>query len=148
LFGDVFQTLSDVFAGKPYASKLPSLPLFEALLGPVFMLETASRIKDPIKKAEATQKALFKMMDATAIPFSTSKRYYDNLEKVFNGETKNFNENILRLLNYSDYQIEGGSKKKVKKRKKFSAKKNSSDFYDFDFDTDSDFDFNLDEIFD
>ena len=148
LFGDILQTVSDVFADKPYAGNFPSLPIFETILTPLYMYQRASRTKDPIKRAEAQQKALFKLMDGTGLPFSTSKRYFDNLEKVFNGETKNFNENILRLINYSDYQIEGGSKKKVKKRKKFSAKKNSSDFYDFDFDTDSDFDFNLDEIFD
>lgn len=148
LFGDILQTVSDVFADKPYAGNFPSLPIFETILTPLYMYQRASRTKDPIKRAEAQQKALFKLMDGTGLPFSTSKRYFDNLEKVFNGETKNFNEDILRLINYSDYQIEGGSKKKVKKRKKFSAKKNSSDFYDFDFDTDSDFDFNLDEIFD
>ena len=148
LFGDILQTVSDVFADKPYAGNFPSLPIFETILTPLYMYQRASRTKDPIKRAEAEQKALFKLMDGTGLPFSTSKRYFDNLEKVFNGETKNFNEDILRLINYSDYQIKGSSKKKVKKRKKFSAKKNSSDFYDFDFDTDSDFDFNLDEIFD
>ena len=41
------------------------------------------------------------------LPLTTTQRWIDNIEKVYKGETENIGEDILRLFNYSDYQIKG-----------------------------------------
>ena len=60
------------------------------------------------------------MLEITGLPITTTKRWTDNFDKVLKGDTKNVQEDILRILNYSDYQIGGTSKEK---RKKAKAKK-------------------------
>jgi len=50
----------------------------------------------------------------SSIPAPTLKRFIDNYSKLGEGE---LGEDILRLLNYSNYQIEGPKKKETKKPK-------------------------------
>ena len=50
------------------------------------------------------------------VPAKNLDKFGDNYSKIINGETKDFGEVILRILNYSEYQINGRPKKSAKKK--------------------------------
>jgi uncharacterized short protein YbdD (DUF466 family) len=120
IVGQLIQYIADNIQNKPWAGQVPSIPIIEAVAEPFSKYQRAARIKDPDKRAEAMQSALFRMLEITGLPITTTKRWTDNFDKVLKGDTKNVQEDILRILNYSDYQIGGTSKEK---RKKAKAKK-------------------------
>jgi len=142
IIGEAIQYLADVYQGKPWADQLPSIPVYEAMLKPISEYAKAKTIKDPELRAERMQKAIFRMVEITGYPLLATERWAKNFDKVLKGEVDNVGEGILRIFNYSDYQITGPQKRKT--IKKFSGKKKSSDFYDEDFDLDLDFDEDFD----
>ena len=52
-------------------------------------------------------KAYMELMTITAIPAPTLAKLAENYDKIISGETDDVGELILRLLNYSEYQISG-----------------------------------------
>ena len=74
--------MADFWLDKPWARTVPGLPFYERILNPLLNLGKALKIKDPVKRAEKTQDALFKMLDNTGAPISTTKRWTENVQKV------------------------------------------------------------------
>lgn len=120
IVGQLIQYIADGIQNKPWAGQVPSIPIIEAVAEPWSKYQRAARIKDPDKRAEAMQSALFRMLEITGLPITTAKRWTDNFDKVLKGDTKNVQEDVLRIFNYSDYQI-GGTP--AEKRKAAKAKK-------------------------
>jgi len=120
IVGQLIQYIADGIQNKPWAGQVPSIPIIEAVAEPWSKYQRAARIKDPDKRAEAMQSALFRMLEITGLPITTAKRWTDNFDKVLKGDTKNIQEDVLRIFNYSDYQI-GGTP--AEKRKAAKAKK-------------------------
>jgi len=116
ILGDMLDTFGDFIQKKPFA-KMDVFPATSKIES--FMKNATGFIteEDPSKANKKAYKAIESLIEAgTGLPIKNTKRYYDNLEKVISGKTKNLEEDILRIAGYSDYII--GSKKKGKKKTK------------------------------
>ena len=122
ILGPVLTQFADALQDKPWYKEDTSVPFFE-------IVTSFSGLANKIVYAETDEekqkvyKELFKFINEAGLPLTTSQRWINNIEKVYNGETENIGEDILRLFNYSDYQIKGKDKPptgvyKSKKEKK------------------------------
>ena len=66
-------------------------------------------------KSKYLTKLLIELGTFAKIPAGNMKKLYDNYSTVIKGDTKNIEENLLRLFNFSDYVIEEKGNKKSKK---------------------------------
>ena len=107
--GDILQGISDNIQEKAYADRDKTLPVFSVFGEIGRQYRKYATLKDPEKKQEAFMKMMTRIGElATAgkIPMYNLRRMFMNLQKA--GEAKDEREVALRLLNYSDYVIEGG----------------------------------------
>jgi len=115
ILGELFAGLGDLFTKKPYAmSDTRSVGILQISFRIGQLYQRWDKTKDPVKKEAALNKLLLESLTLTSVPAPTLDRMYKNYSKVADGEG-DIGENILRLLNYSEYQI-GGSSSKKKKR--------------------------------
>jgi len=115
--GDVVKGLADAIQGKPWADKVGSIPAFEIFADINKNYGKWQKTKSPEKKQEAFGRMtarIGELVTAGKIPLYNLRRMYKNLEKA--GEADSGEEVTLRLLNYSDYVIDGPSKSKGKKK--------------------------------
>ena len=105
--GDLLVNIADAIQGKPYAGTFKNLPIFQMLTDAFKYYEKYDRLKPGPKKDEALNKFWFRLAQ-----LGTIDKWINNLEKL--PESKDINEAIMRLLNYSEYQISGGKKSKNK----------------------------------
>ena len=106
--GDILQGISDNIQEKAYADRDKTLPVFSVFGEIGRQYRKYATLKDPEKKQEAFMKMMTRIGElATAgkIPMYNLRRMFMNLQKA--GEAKDEREVALRLLNYSDYVIEG-----------------------------------------
>jgi hypothetical protein len=136
IIGEVVTALGDYFTGKPWAgdgNKTVGLLTYTAS---VFKkAKRADKIVDPEKRAQRWKEFWFELMTITRLPAPTLARYASNYDKLLSGDTDDMGETILRILNYSEYQIEGSQEKsKSSKRSGGSVnkgylKENNPDIY-------------------
>jgi len=114
--GEIITNIGESIQGKPWAKELTAIPLYDVineLKNKVFGFIDA---KTPPKQ----EKAAYELMEAIAItigvPAYQVKKALNNYPKL--NESKDYGELILRLLNYSDYQISGPAKKNTRNKKK------------------------------
>ena len=114
--GEIITNIGESIQGKPWAKELTAIPLYDVineLKNKVFGFIDA---KTPPKK----EKAAYELMEAIAItigvPAYQVKKALNNYPKLT--DSKDYGELILRLLNYSDYQISGPAKKNTRNKKK------------------------------
>ena len=115
--GDLFQMAGDLFTGKPWAgSNVKTVGLLSIAGSLTEKFAYAAKLKDPAKKAEAYQKAYLELATFTGVPAPTLAKFVDNYGNI--GKDGDIGKDILRLLNFSKYQIEGpgkgGRPKKIK----------------------------------
>ena len=79
----------------------------------VKLYKRADRIKDPEKREAAFKKFYLESMMLTGIPAPTIKKFIDNYSKIGTGE--DIGTEIMRFLNYSEYQIKGSKDEQNKK---------------------------------
>jgi hypothetical protein len=110
ILGELFQAAGDFFTNKPYAGDnartVGILQIGFRITELAKRYEKIDGTKNPEKKQEALENLI--------LPAPTLKRFIDNYSKLGEGE---LGEDILRLLNFSNYQIEGPKKKETKKPK-------------------------------
>ena len=121
--GDIIKGTADAVQGKPWADKVGSIPIFEVFADINKNYMKWQETKDLEKKQEAFEKMMARIGEVVTlgkIPFANINRMYKNIEKA--GDAKTGEEVTLRLLNYSDYVIEGPKKSKAKEEgeKKFT----------------------------
>jgi hypothetical protein len=108
IVGDIVQGITDNIQDKSYADRDKTIPIF-ALFGEIGrQYGKYATYKDPEKRHEAFMKMMTRIGELATggkIPMYNLRRMYKNLEKA--GEAKDEREVVLRLLNYSDYVIEG-----------------------------------------
>lgn len=115
IIGEVFAALGDYFTGKPWAGEsTKSIGVINIVSGIIQRFKRADKLKDKKKKAEAYKKAYMELITISGIPAPTLAKLHKNYEAIINGETDDAGELILRLLNFSDYQIDGPSKDEKK----------------------------------
>ena len=150
LFGTIFGWIADALYDKPWSRKIPAFPLYEKIGLPIVDLIKALKIKDKGKRADAVHQSLFDFLENTGAPLNTTKRWFENIQKVIEGKTKDIGETILRLINFTEYQIKGPPKTKGKQLN-YGSSSTTNDGMDFDYETDvnigSDIDVDLDDIF-
>ena len=131
IVGDIIKGASDAIAQKPWADRVGTIPAYE-FFGEIFgEYGKYATLKDPEKKQEAFMKMMTRLgelVTAGKIPMYNLRRMYMNLEKA--GEATDEKEIALRLLNYSDYAIEGpkSGSKKTTKRKTTKEKENDTGY--------------------
>ena len=121
--GDVIQVLGDVYYGKPWAKDITNLPLLEQFNALLDKLSRFTSTTNPEKASEL----LFEMMyeDAPGIVGLNTKsmiRWFNNIKTLVN-ESTDPKEALLRLFNFSDYQIESKEDRDAKKRKQSTLSK-------------------------
>ena len=122
LIGDMFNYLGDLLTGKPYAGQIKSLGIINQASRLTELAKRASKIKDPEKAAEAWQKFQLEVVSLTGLPASNVAKIVKNTQKLIEGGMDP-GETMLRLLNFSEYQIEGPRKKKKPRRKEIKLTK-------------------------
>ena len=114
--GDIIKGTADAVQGKPWADKVGSIPIFEVFADINKNYVKWQKTDNPEKKQEAFEKMMARIGEVVTlgkIPFANINRMYKNIEKA--SKASDSKEVVLRLLNYSDYVIEGadGSEEEV-----------------------------------
>ena len=113
--GDVIGMVADAIQGKPWAFNMPAIPALDMPKNVGLYMNNAAKAKTPETKEKWTRKAINEGLAMFGIPAS-------NIEKIFNNFTKLTTEGmepkeaLLRVLQYSDYVIDGPEEKKKKKK--------------------------------
>ena len=110
IIGEVVQTAADAFTDKPWAgSQAKTVGLIQIANGIARDFMKAGKYKDEEKKAKAYRDAYLELSTLTGLPMPTIAKFFDNYSKM--GDEADLDKMIMRLLNYSNYQIEGPNKK-------------------------------------
>ncbi len=88
----------------------------------------ASKIKDPEKAAAAWRKFQLELVSITGLPASNVGKMAGNIQKLVEGGLDP-GEAILRILNFSEYQIEGIKKTKPSKKGMKLTKKEMKKYF-------------------
>jgi len=115
ILGELVTMIGDYFTDKPWAGEgTKSLGVINIASGIFQRFKKADKLKDKKLKAEAYKKAYLELLTLPGIPAPTLAKLHKNYEAIINGDTDDAGELILRLFNFSDYQIDGPSKDKKK----------------------------------
>ena len=138
ILGDLIQGAGDFFTGKPWAGEdTGSLGVFNIARE---MFQTARSFvtaKSKDTKEKYLKKLILESLTITGLPSYQIDKFIKNYSKVLTGDVDNFHELVLRLFNYSEYQIDN---KKKKRRRKSSGRSSRGGGFDVDFDVNFDFD--------
>ena len=130
IMGDVIQGIADGIQGKPWAEDVSrGVPIFEKVAEwnrVSNQINTIKGYKDygkPNAKGREYQerinlllkKKYFILVEASGLPATQVSRFFDNYKEIFEGGVPP-REVMLRLFNYSEYQIKGPKQKDVKKK--------------------------------
>jgi hypothetical protein len=105
ILGDFFVAAADFAQDKPWAFNFKNLSVFNIMSEVGTSVRRYQKLKPGPKKDEA-----YWNMIATIAQAKTIRKWITNLQEL--PDSKNINEVIMRLLNYSEYQISGGKKSK------------------------------------
>ena len=113
--GEIFQGISDLLSSKPYAGESSkSIGLVSGALSAIRKWKRFMNTEDYDKQEKALWEATTETATAFGMPANTVVKFHDNYTKVLDGDTDDVGEDILRLLNYSEYQISGPQKRESK----------------------------------
>jgi len=113
MLGEAVNTIGDLVTGKPWAgTQTKSLGFLMIINSIGRKINKASNYKDKKKKAKAIMDAYLEASTLLGVPAPTIAKFFDNYSKL--GSEEDVGKIILRLLNYSNYQIEGSSRNKSK----------------------------------
>jgi hypothetical protein len=118
IVGDLFTMTKDVILEKPWGGTPESLSIFQWASSVLrkwskWQQKIDAKKPDPTKIDDARYDFYGTILEGVGIPARQGMRYYDNYTKLFT-EKMDTPEKIRRILNYSDYTIEGNKKDKKK----------------------------------
>ena len=109
--GEIIAMSADYYQGKPWAGEgTKSLGVLNVATSIIQKLKRADRLKPGPKKDAAMKKAYLELMTIPGIPAPTLDKLITNYRKVIEGDYDNAGEALLRLMNFSEYQISGPKK--------------------------------------
>ena len=114
--GEILASIADSIQGKPWADEVTSIPIFEVFNDLKAKLFDVTEAKTQEKKEKALYELAQSIATTIGVPANQVKKALNNYPKLT--ESEDFGEFILRLLNYSDYQISGPAKKNTKNKRK------------------------------
>ena len=110
IIGELAAAAGDTFTDKPYAgTSAKQVGLLQIANAALRRLRKARATKDPEKRAKAMKDFYLELATITGLPMPTISRFFDNYSEL--GREDDIGKAILRLLNYSNYQIEGPKKR-------------------------------------
>lgn len=113
LLGEAVNTIGDLVTGKPWAgTQTKSLGFLMIMNSLIRKLSKAINYKDKKKRDKAYLDFFLELSTFRGIPAPTIAKFFDNYSKL--GSEEDVGKIMLRLLNYSNYQIEGSSRNKSK----------------------------------
>ena len=116
ILGEVISGFGDYFTDKPWAGdSSKTVGMISTMYGIIKKFKKADNVKDKEKKSKYMKDAILEMVTLTGIPAPTLSKMYNNYSKI--GDSDDFGEAILRMLNFSEYQISGAKKKSEEKYK-------------------------------
>jgi hypothetical protein len=115
IVGELVTYIADSLQGKPYAGKnFRSIAPLMAAGRIADLAERYKKTKDPKKKQENLDKLITELVSYTSLPAVQIRRMIDNIDEL--GKGNDIGTDILRLLNFSPYVIEGPKKKSSSKK--------------------------------
>ena len=128
ILGEMVNMAGDFFTGKPWAGNVKSAGVLNQAAILTQSAVKASKIKDPEKSAVAWRKFQLELVSLTGLPASNVGKMSANIQKLVEGGLDP-GEAILRILNFSEYQIEGKKKKKPSKKEIKLTKKEMKKYF-------------------
>lgn len=128
ILGEMVNMAGDFFTGKPWAGNVKSAGVLNQASILTQSAVRASKIKDPEKAAVAWRKFQLELVSLTGLPASNVGKMSANIQKLVEGGLDP-GEAILRILNFSEYQIEGKKKKKPSKKQIKLTKKEMKKYF-------------------
>ena len=125
--GDLIKTFADYLQEKPWYKETTSLPLFTTFTNIIFKYDKYDKETNPIKKDKKLEDFWVEFLMLTGLPAKNLQKFVENYPKL--SQSKDFPEFMLRLLNYSKYQIEGRPKKGGGRKKKSMSMTEMKKFY-------------------
>ena len=111
LYGEIFAAAGDLLTGKPWAGEQTrTVGLIQSSMNVIKKLKKAMTIQDEDKKEKAQKDAILELVNMTGSPASTIDKMIQNYKEI--GTDDDLGKDIMRVLNYSKYQIDGPKKKK------------------------------------
>ena len=118
--GELLGMAADYYQGKPWAGEgTKSLGVLNVATSIFQKLKAANRMKEGPKKDAKMKQAYLEMLTILppGIPAPTLSKLIDNYSKIISGDYENTGEALLRLMNFSEYQITGPKNRNEKKAK-------------------------------
>ena len=125
--GDLIKTGADYLQGKPWYKETTTLPVFSTVTNILFKYDEYNKEKNPLTKAKKLEDFWVEFLMITGLPAKNLQKFAENYPKL--SQSKDFPEFMLRLLNYSKYQIEGRPKKGGGRKKKSMSMTEMKKFY-------------------
>ena len=123
IYGEFAVKIKDLIIGKPQSFlKFKNLPILTQGEEIFQRFARYRDTKDPKKKQEALYKALAETSQITGLPVNNVRKIFKNMEQLIEGG-ENPAKVIMRLFNFSDYQIQNEAERKRNKKSKRKAKK-------------------------
>ena len=122
ILGDILAGARDLYLDKPWAASFRNLPVFDQFGELYENIQRMDKAKKDETKEKYFNKAILNVLEMGGVPANQVLKIKNNWSKLLN-EDMDFGEAVARVLNYSDYTIEGGSKKKGKTEKKKKTEK-------------------------
>ena len=121
IYGEFAVKIKDLLSGKPESFLQPkTLPILTQGTETLKKFSRYMRLKDPKKKQEALYAALAEMSQFSGLPVNNVRKIFKNMEQLIEGG-EDPAKVILRLFNYSEYQIQSESERKSSKKSKKKA---------------------------
>ena len=118
VMGDILAMFADSITGKPWEADVTDIPFIEQMELLAKTIGIIERTKDEDKKQELYQK--FFMEDLPGffgLNLKSLRRYKKNIEEIIN-DSSDPKEVLLRLFNFSEFQIKSDDERKKKKPRK------------------------------
>jgi len=104
--GSLLNTISNFVEEKPWASSMPTLPLFQTASTIAKNAERLRAAKTDETKDKYKKKIQLEALSLTGLPAPQINNTYINMDKLIN-ENEPTNIKVLRILNFSQYLIDG-----------------------------------------
>jgi len=120
VMGDILAMFADAITGKPWEADVTDIPFIEQMELLANLVKRIETTEDEEKRKELYQK--FFMEDLPGffgLNLKSLKRYKKNIEQIMK-DSSDPKEVLLRLFNFSEFQIKSDEERKRKKPKKMS----------------------------
>jgi hypothetical protein len=127
IIGEMINTAYDFFQDKPWYKETSSVPVLTVWTNLFVKWGEYEEAKSPAQKQKKLTDLYVELAMFTGLPAKNIQKMADNYPKLL--ESEDFGEFMLRLLNYSKYQIEGRPKEGGGRKKKSMSMTEMKKFY-------------------